>query len=373
MAKILFLTVDGGGNVSPALIVAAALAKRGHDVCFLGHRQQAGRIESAGFRFEPYQNARAFSAITAKPGLASTLAWMRVFTDHGPGADAAAFAEREGADLVVVDCLLGGAFAAIKATGVPTVMFMHTFIRFWTAQWRGPIGLVTRLARSNPMDAEVASILLTTMPALDPIALSRGIPAERVAQVGAVLPPISARSRKNRDRKRLLVSLSTISQPGQRELLQRVLDAVAELPVDVTLTTGPAIMPSELRVPANVDAQAFVSHSEIMPNIDLVVGHGGHGTTMLALAHSLPLVMFPLSPMIDQPMVANAVAAAGAGIVLPKNSTIERIRDAIAGVLADTQASSAAGVIAKTLRAGAGAEAAADHCESLIRASLTSR
>ena len=35
----------------------------------------------------------------------------------------------------------------------------------------------------------------------------------------------------------------------------------------------------------------------------LVVGHGGHATTMRALAHDLPLLVMPMHPMLDQPMV----------------------------------------------------------------------
>ena len=37
MAEILFVTWDGGGNVPPALGIAAALTARGHAVRFVGH------------------------------------------------------------------------------------------------------------------------------------------------------------------------------------------------------------------------------------------------------------------------------------------------------------------------------------------------
>ena len=367
MAKILFLTLEGGGNVPPALLIAGELLRRGHEVCFLGHPQQAAQIEGAGFRFEPYRRARTFSAVAARPGLRSTLAWIPLFTDHGPGRDLDDLLSREGVDLVVIDCLLGGAFASARRSGVPTIMLMHTFIRFWSAQWRGPIGLITKVTRSNPLDAVTASVLLTTLRDLDPIALGAGIAADRVRQVGPVLPPLAAapKRRATAARPRLLVSLSTISQPGQRELLQRLLDAIAELPVDAIVTTGPAIDPATLRVPPNVTAQRFVAHTEIMPTIDLVVGHGGHGTTMLALAHDLPLLMIPLSPMIDQPMVAAAVQEAGAGVALPMKSSVGQLRDAISGLLSDEGARAAARVLGAQIRSANGAQAAADQIEVL--------
>jgi len=31
-----------------------------------------------------------------------------------------------------------------------------------------------------------------------------------------------------------------------------------------------------------------------MPEVSLVVGHGGHGTTMQALAHDLPVLLMPM-------------------------------------------------------------------------------
>ncbi len=58
MANILFVTWDGGGNLPPALGIAAELRDRGEQVRFLGHQQQREAIESAGLRFEPYQQAR---------------------------------------------------------------------------------------------------------------------------------------------------------------------------------------------------------------------------------------------------------------------------------------------------------------------------
>ena len=40
MAEVLMVTWDGGGNLTPALSVAAELRQRGHVVRFLGHGQQ---------------------------------------------------------------------------------------------------------------------------------------------------------------------------------------------------------------------------------------------------------------------------------------------------------------------------------------------
>ena len=69
--------------------------------------------------------------------------------------------------------------------------------------------------------------------------------------------------------------------------------------------------------------------------MSLVVGHGGHATTMRALAHDLPLVVMPMHPFLDQPMVGAQVEAAGGGRLVAKDATPEQLRPVIAALLAD--------------------------------------
>ena len=55
---------------------------------------------------------------------------------------------------------------------------------------------------------------------------------------------------------RILVSLSTCAFAGQRRMLQNILDAIAPLAVEATVTVGPGINASGLRVPQQrVDAR----------------------------------------------------------------------------------------------------------------------
>ena len=53
MADILFVTWDGGGNVPPAVGIAAELRRRGHGVRFVGHAAQRAPLEAEGFDVEP--------------------------------------------------------------------------------------------------------------------------------------------------------------------------------------------------------------------------------------------------------------------------------------------------------------------------------
>jgi UDP:flavonoid glycosyltransferase YjiC (YdhE family) len=87
----------------------------------------------------------------------------------------------------------------------------------------------------------------------------------------------------------------------------------------------------------------YLPHDDIMPSASLVIGHGGHSTTMRALAHGIPLLILPMHRILDQPMIGKAVAAVGAGRVLPKTASAEEIRSAVKLLLQDLSYRHAAG------------------------------
>ena len=110
----------------------------------------------------------------------------------------------------------------------------------------------------------------------------------------------------------MLVSLSTFAFKELEPTWQRVLDAVAPLDARVIATTGPAVDPARLRVPANVELHSWLPHADVMPEVSMVVGHGGHATTMVALAHDLPLLVIPMDAH-DRPAVHRQGARACGG------------------------------------------------------------
>ncbi|MFD3454963.1 glycosyltransferase [Streptomyces sp. NPDC058691] len=363
MARILFVTWDGGGNVPPALGIAAELARRGDSVRFLGHPQQRRQIEAAGFRFEPCSTARPWSA-TARTGPAG---YLRMFTDPGPGRDLAAAVAREPADLVVIDCLSFAALRTAQEMGLRHVVLAHTFHGYLTRSWsRGPLALVAGLKGYHPprLWASAEEVLVTSLPELDP-GRERPQPPN-VHYTGPVLP--AAARPASPEGQRILVSLSTIHYPAQARALQAILDAVADLPVHAVVATGHAVEPETLRPPRNAELHRYRPHAEVMPGVSLVVGHGGHGTTMQALAHDLPLVVMPMHPMLDQPVIGRVVEEHGAARVVRRNASPERIRTAIGELLTSESHRRAAAGLGSRIRAGSGAAAAADRIGALAAA-----
>lgn len=104
------------------------------------------------------------------------------------------------------------------------------------------------------------------------------------------------------------------------------LDAVSGLPARVLLTVGRAVKPAGLGpIPDNTHVERWVAQHEVFGQADLVVCHGGSGTTFGALAAGLPLVICPL--FADQTANAQLVERAGAGITF-------RPTDRMAGAIA---------------------------------------
>jgi len=161
------------------------------------------------------------------------------------------------------------------------------------------------------------------------------------------------------------VSLSTLQQ-GQATLLERILTALAVLPVRALVTTGPALDRSRFRPPENVVLETFVPHRSVLPHAAAIVSQCGLGTVMKALAHGVPLVCIPLVG--DQPENAARVQALGAGIRLPSDAEPSRIREAIERVLTEPAFRLGARRIAKAIAEENPVEAAVGEIESAARA-----
>ena len=361
MADILFVTWDGGGNVPPALGIATELARRGHRTRFLGHAAQESRITAAGHGFRPFATAEDF--VGTRP--ASVPRMLRLFSDRAMGADTLADVRREGADLVVVDAMLLGVVDAVSRAGLRYVTLEHLFDAYLRGGWlHGPIGLWARAKRLRPVrrwdGADLA--LGATLADLDPAA---GRP--RPANLRYTGPVVEAPRRTASFAERsVLISLSTFSYPKMREVLQTLVDATAGLDARVVVTTGPVLDPAAIRGHDRCEIHRYVDHDELMPDASLVVGHGGHATTMRALAHDLPMLLLPLHPLLDQPLVARAVEEAGAGRVLRRSASTDQVRTALSALLEDGPHRAAAARLGASVRAARGTQTAASAVEELL-------
>lgn len=364
MAEHLFVTWDGGGNVPPALGIAAELERRGHHTRFVGHETQRAAITAAGFDFTAYRTAAPFSSADSN----SPTRMMALFSDKAMGADVLTELERQPADVVVVDCLLAGPMRACAVAGVTYVSLEHMFDGFLRTFWaRGPMGLASRAKGLRPVRSWAAAdvALVASLPSLD-AGYAAGRKPGNLRWTGPVLDLPDPHDLTAHE-PAVLVSLSTYNFPGMAGSLQNIVDATADLDARVVVTTGPMVDPAHLRTAPNHEVHRYVPHDELMGSVSLVVGHGGHATTMRALAHDLPVAVMPMHPFLDQPVVGKALAAAGAGAVLAKDARPDQIRPVVEELLADGPHRRAAATLGAEIRRLDGTRAAASAIEGLVR------
>jgi UDP:flavonoid glycosyltransferase YjiC (YdhE family) len=365
LSNILIITWDGGGNVPPALGIAVELQQRGHRVRVMGHPVQEQQVQALSLAFAPFRSARAFTAI----GNNTPLDYAGVFGDKAMGRDVVEEMRRERADLVVVDCILFGAMQAIAAQAVPYVVLEHMYDAYLVGKWlRGPMGIgmaVKRIPTRQLLD-RAAARLVACLPQLDP-AGSRPRPSN-LYYTGPVVSGVSAAPSKPT----VLVSLSTVNFPGQGKAMQNILDAVGTLGVRGIATVGPSIGIENLEAPPNVELREFVPHTELLPTVSMVIGHGGHATTMVALAHDLPMLVMPMHPMLDQKMVGLSLVDAGAGRLLTKKAKSAEIAAAVTTLLNQGPHRDAAARLGAAMRSTSGARAGAELIESVSNRSAIS-
>lgn len=159
--------------------------------------------------------------------------------------------------------------------------------------------------------------------------------------------------------RRVLVSLGTLNGVAGQRFFGEVLAAVTDLRgVQVVMVAPPMAAPPHVLVADRVPQLALMNH------VDAVISHGGHNTVCEALAHGLPLIVTPIRD--DQPIIAQQVADAGAGIRL-KYARVRaaEIRAALQSVLHTPDYAAGARRVQQSFRAAGGAPTAADHLEAV--------
>ena len=170
-------------------------------------------------------------------------------------------------------------------------------------------------------------------------------------------PPAAEVEPPEGDAPLVLVAPSTSQDPGL-ELVRASLRALAPLPVRVLVTSNRP-MRERPPVPPNAKLVDWLSYSRTMPEADLVVCHGGHGTLMRALANGVPVVSVPAAG--DMAENASRVQWAGAGLTLPRRFLGERtLRWVVERALGDPRYRERARELAAWAANNDGADRAAD-------------
>ncbi len=114
------------------------------------------------------------------------------------------------------------------------------------------------------------------------------------------------------------------------------------------LTIGDRRDPAELgTLPRSVRVERWMPQAGVMAHASAMVGHGGSGSTLMALAAGVPLALVPL--FVDGPSNARRVAELGAGIALERGP--DELAGAVAELLMDPGHRAAASAVAAEISA----------------------
>ncbi|KDN81459.1 glycosyltransferase [Kitasatospora cheerisanensis] len=378
--RLLIVVPPLAGHLLPARALALAWAARGHQVAWVGPDSALRPLLGPEALVHP-TGARLFREQAVGGAAAVRSLWDGFVVPHTRFTLAAVrrAVERWRPDVVLVDQHSPAGALAAHAAGVRWATFAPSSLELGDplgrngelTSWRDGVlrGLWERagLPAAEFTDPRFSPGLVIA-PTCAELAGLDPVPAE-YALVGPLLaarpePPFRW-DRLVPGRRRVLVTMGTLSAEVAGDFLHRTAAALAELPDVQPVVAGPA----GVRLPPDAVAGERVPVLELLERgaVDAVLCHGGMNTVGETLVHGRPLVVAPIRH--DQPVTAGRLAALGAAVRVDfATATSEQLRAALRRVLDDPSYRAAARRLGRQLRAGGGAVAAVDRLERFARA-----
>jgi hypothetical protein len=271
--------------------------------------------------------------------------------------------ERWRPHVVVRESAEVAAVAAAERAGVPHVhvcVGMHEVATRFAAALGGPLeelGRLVGLPDGRMTDALESETVLSLVPEHLDRAFGDLPPAASAVRRYHEPPPATGRERPpewgDPDRPLVYVTFGSVaaSLPPFAGVFREALDALAGLDVRVVMTVGRKLDPHDVGpVPANAHVVRWLPQEAVLAHAAAMLGHGGFGTTMGALAAGVPQVVAPLFTF-DQVVNGEHVAAVGAGITTGiGEGSVVRAAQEITRVLADPGYAESSGRVAAALR-----------------------
>ncbi len=272
--RVLFASLASVGHTYPLIPLAIAARDAGHEVWFAAGENVHPPLLRNGLR--PFRPADAFYEIYAED-LEPDLARLRP-------------------DLVVHEWGQPGVAVAAERAGIPGL-------------WHG-------FGRMFPDGIELQPPVRPGRPHLDicPPSLQDKDFLTTAERVELRPVPFSEPAERLEKTARPLIYLTLGTAFGTPEVLTTAIRGLAPLGAHVVVASG-RIRPEELgALPDDVTVRAWVAQPDLMPHVDVVVHHGGSGTTLGALAAGVPQLVLPQGA--DHFANAEALCTAGAALSL---------------------------------------------------------
>lgn len=340
--RVLVATTANEGHFGPLVPFARACAAAGHEVRVAAPASFDHAVARAGFVHEPFADAPpelAGPIMASLPHLSLDEADDIVIRDVFGRMDAQAglpavveLVDRWRPDIVLRESAELASVAAAERAGVPHVhvcIGMHEVITRFANAIIDPLVELGRLAdvdEGQLAAAVAAETVLSSVP-------------ELLDHAAGDVPPEASRVRRFHEPKAaagsnglptwgdpevplVYVTFGSVlgALPHFSGVFREALDSLAELDVRVLMTVGRKVDPATLGpLPRNAHVEQWCPQDAVLSQASAMLGHGGFGTTMGALAAGVPQVVVPIFTF-DQAVNSIHVAAVGAGLAVERGS-----------------------------------------------------
>jgi UDP:flavonoid glycosyltransferase YjiC (YdhE family) len=365
--RVLFASTANAGHFRPLVPFVQAAQRAGHEVLVAGHAGAGPPARRAGLPFRAVrgpeaEDLRRFRAgqagLSVQKAMARALSQLYVRLYAGAALrDMLATIEEWRPDVVVRESAEFSALIAAERAGVPHArvgiglstqleLQMLPLAEPALAELGASVGVAGELGRR----AAEALCLTTAPPSLDDPGASgsghvlrfrEGEDERGVAAPGGWGDPAAPL---------VYLSFGTEVPSAERDcfpwLYRAAVEALEGTDARVLVTVGNERDPAELgALPPSVRAERWVSQAALMPHIAAMIGHGGAGSTLAALAAGVPLALVPM--FADQPFNAERVARVGAAIAVePDPESLAGLGEALDELLSVTRYRQRAGALA---------------------------
>jgi UDP:flavonoid glycosyltransferase YjiC (YdhE family) len=345
--RLLFASLASHGHIYPLLPLAFAAREAGHEVVFATGEEFLDNLRSEGLKValagislgDAFNEAFDGSRHGISPEVSKQV-MSKVFGDVVPRHvvhDLRPVFDEFKPDLVIHEVANAGAGMAAALAGVPGLA--HSVSRGMEAESGAAVAEAMRPLAAElglPEPGEHALTLGNRYLDIWPSSLQAAAyvaDADRIPLRPVAWSPRGELPEGIRDKTRPLVYLTLGTAFGHAGVLRAAIDGLSRLPVDVLLAAGPTVGVDDLgTAPDNVRILGWVPQAELLPHVDVVVHHGGSGTTLGASAAGKPQLIMPQGA--DQFTNADALLAAGTGArLLPGELTADAVTDQVRRLL----------------------------------------
>lgn len=387
MARILFTVPPLVGHLNPALALAIALEKQGHQIAWAVHADRIGARLPDGSLIYPLDSVENNVAGIEAPAVRGLESVRLFFEDYTiplaeqclPLIEAAVLSFKP--DLMVIDHqMLAGALVARKfelpfttlVTTTASILKLSPMLDAWVAEQYLALQkryLPPHLISERPDFSPYRVIVFSIETLL-------GNAHERVDAPYTFVGPAYAAGRRHvdfpwewlkPDSRKLLVSLGTISRDRDTRFFEVMIEALTGLDDIQAVFVAPASLAEH--APSNILIRDFVPQWELVQQLDAVICHAGHNTVCETLVHGVPMIVAPIRD--DQPVVARQVTDAGAGLFMRHGKvTAATARWTILELLNQPSYAINAKRLGDALKAASGVQGAAQVVNDLIQLSV---